>query len=76
MPEKTLLAVTDHGEVDGDTISGTYEESTRVLDAIERLGIGYDEVTAQLEREGVAKFEDAWGELLEGVRTEMRKVKG
>ena len=39
MPEKTLLAVTDHGEVDGDTISGTYEESTRVLDAIERLGI-------------------------------------
>ena len=65
MPEKTLDAVADHGEITGDTIAGTYEEAGGVLDALEGLGISYADVTAQLEREGVEKFEAAWGELLD-----------
>ena len=65
MPEKTLDAVADHGEVTGDTIAGTYEEAGGVLDALEGLGISYADVTALLEREGVEKFEAAWGELLD-----------
>ena len=74
MPEKTLDAVADHGEITGNTIEGTYEESTEVLDALERLGISYSDVTAQLEREGVDKFEKSWEELLAGVQAELDKV--
>lgn len=74
MPEKTLDAVKDHGEITGNTIAGTYEESSEVLDALERLGISYSEVTAQLEREGVDKFEKSWEELLAGVQTELDKA--
>jgi len=74
MPEKTLDAVKDHGEITGNTIAGTYEESSEVLDALERLGISYSDVTAQLEREGVDKFEKSWEELLAGVQAELDKA--
>lgn len=74
MPEKTLDATIDHGEVTGDTITGGYDEAQQVLDDLDRLGISYTDVTAKLEREGVDKFEKAWGELLEGVNAELSKV--
>jgi transaldolase len=65
MPEKTLDAVVDHGEVTGDTVTGKYQDAGGVLDALEGLGISYADVTALLEREGVDKFEVSWGELLD-----------
>jgi transaldolase len=53
MPEKTLEAVADHGEITGDTVRGTYAEAARTLDDLAALGISYSEVTQVLEREGV-----------------------
>ncbi|MEU7718731.1 transaldolase [Streptomyces tibetensis] len=67
MPEATLNAVADHGDVQGDTVSGGYAQARADLAAVERLGIAYDEVVRQLEDEGVAKFEVAWQELLDAV---------
>ena len=74
MPEKTLDATADHGEISGDTVTPYYAQAAEVLDSLERLGISYAEVTAQLEREGVDKFEKAWGELLDGVTRELEKA--
>ncbi|GAB3675491.1 transaldolase [Angustibacter aerolatus] len=74
MPGKTIDAVGDHGEVHGDTIHGTYDEARAQLDALERLGVSYAEVTDQLEREAVEKFEKSWGELLETVQGELQKA--
>ena len=68
MPEKTLEATFDHAEVTGDTVTGTYAESNELLDRIAGVGISYDEVVAQLEAEGLTKFEDSWAELLDTVR--------
>lgn len=67
MPEKTLRAFADHGEVRGDTVTGTAEESRQVIDAIEAQGISYDEVVAALEAEGLQKFDDSWAELVQTV---------
>ncbi|GGV82173.1 transaldolase 1 [Streptomyces griseoloalbus] len=67
MPEATLRATADHGVVRGDTVTGGYAQARADLAAVERLGISYDEVVRQLENEGVAKFEDAWQELLDAV---------
>jgi len=75
MPEKTLDAVADHGEITGDTVSGTYDDAREVLRRIEELGIGYDEVVEVLEREGVDKFEVSWKELVEGVESELDKAR-
>jgi transaldolase len=74
MPEKTLDATADHGEITGDTVTPYYAEAAEVLDSLERLGISYAEVTAKLEREGVDKFEKSWGELLGGVTSELEKA--
>ncbi|PTH90000.1 transaldolase [Streptomyces sp. A244] len=67
MPEATLNAVADHGDVRGDTVTGGYDRARADLAAVERLGIAYDEVVRQLEDEGVAKFEVAWQDLLDAV---------
>ena len=71
MPEATLHATQEHGALRGDTIRGTYDESRKVFEQLEALGIGYDDVVTVLEQQGVQKFEASWNELLETIRTEM-----
>ena len=71
MPEATLHAVADHGELRGDTIHGTYDESRKVIADLEQLGISYDDVVAVLEDEGVAKFAASWNELIETVKGQL-----
>jgi len=75
MPGKTLEATADHGDIHGDTVTGAYEEASDVLDQLDGVGVSYTEVVDLLEEEGVDKFEKAWGELLDGVRAEMDKVR-
>jgi transaldolase len=74
MPEKTLHAVADHARISGDTVTGGYDEATEVLDALERLGISYADVTALLEKEGVDKFEKSWEDLLVEVQSDLEKA--
>jgi transaldolase len=76
MPEKTLEAVADHGVVAGDTVTGRYEESNEVLNALDRLGISYSNIVEQLEDEGLDKFVTSWAELLETVQTALDAAKG
>jgi transaldolase len=71
MPEATLDAVDDHGQIRGNTIAGTYDQSRKVIDDLEKLGISYDEVIEVLEVEGVQKFEDSYAQLAESVRAQL-----
>lgn len=64
MPEPTLRAVADHGNLQGNTLDGQAETSQQLFDDLEAVGVDLDEVFVQLENEGVDKFEQAWGELL------------
>ncbi|MGN9757581.1 transaldolase [Streptomyces sp. SD31] len=68
MPEATLNATADHGEITGDTVTGGYAQARADLAAVAALGISYDEVVTLLEDEGVAKFEVAWQDLLDAVK--------
>lgn len=72
MPEATLNAVADHGGDAGDTVTGTRPESQTVIDALRDLGIDIDDVTEQLEVEGVEKFTASWGDLLQTVTDGLR----
>ncbi|WP_404313407.1 transaldolase [Agrococcus terreus] len=71
MPEKTLEAVADHGEIRGDAVSGTADEAEGVLDALEAVGVSYADVVQVLEDEGVEKFDASWAELVETVRGQL-----
>ncbi|MEU9983421.1 transaldolase [Streptomyces sp. NPDC050856] len=74
MPEATLEATADHGDIRGNTIAGTYEQARADLDALERLGISYDEVVRLLEDEGVDKFEASWNDLLKSTEAELKRL--
>jgi transaldolase len=74
MPEATLDAVADHGEVTSDSVTGHYADARKVLDDLAALGVDYDDLTATLEREGVEKFEASWKQLLGTVESELTKA--
>ncbi|MDQ4034209.1 MAG: transaldolase [Actinomycetota bacterium] len=74
MPEKTLLAFADHGEVPGDQVSGTAEQAQRTFDELAEVGIDLDDVFVALEREGVQKFHASWVELGDTVAAQLAKV--
>jgi transaldolase len=67
MPEETIVAFQDHGEVRGVTLEEGVDQARPLIDQLEELGISYDDVTETLEREGVDKFADSFKELLDGV---------
>jgi transaldolase len=68
MPEETIEAFQDHGEV-APTLEQGIDEARRVFEEIEQAGVDYADVTDTLEREGVEKFADSFSELLEGIRS-------
>ena len=68
MPQSTLDAVIDHGVVRGNTITAHYTDAVEVLKELSALGISLDQVTTDLEIDGVKKFAQAWDELLENVK--------
>ncbi|HEX6500785.1 MAG TPA: transaldolase [Micromonosporaceae bacterium] len=76
MPEPTIHAFADHGEVRGDTVTGAYDDAQAVLDRLAEIGVDYDDVVATLEREGVDKFEQSWLELLASVSKQVSSTKG
>lgn len=74
MPENTLLALADHGEVPGDQVSGAAEQAQRTVDDLTKVGIDLDDVFSVLEREGEEKFDASWAELGETVAGQLRAV--
>lgn len=67
MPEKTMEAVYDHGQIAGDTIRANYENARVVMAALKQVGVDYDDVVKLLESEGVDKFIVSWNELVDTV---------
>ncbi|QLQ15323.1 MAG: transaldolase [Micropruina sp.] len=70
MPEKTMNAFADHGEV-GESMVGKGPDGVRHLDALDAVGIDLDDVFQVLEDEGVAKFVVSWNELVASVEGAM-----
>ena len=67
MPEETIEAFQDHGEI-APTLEQGIDEAHRIFEQMEQAGVDYADVTDTLEREGVDKFSDSFAELLEGIR--------
>jgi transaldolase len=67
MPEETIEAFQDHGEV-RLTLEEGVDEARKVFEDVEAAGVSVDDVTRVLEEEGVQKFADSFAELLGGIR--------
>jgi transaldolase len=75
MPEKTLQAFADHGEVTGDEVSGKGPEAQAVFDRLAAVGVDLDDVFLAIEADGLDKFKKSWTELVETVEGQMEKAK-
>ncbi|HEX3778945.1 MAG TPA: transaldolase [Pseudonocardiaceae bacterium] len=76
MPEKTMDAFLDHGELQGDTVSGRGEQAAETIELLGGVGVDIDDVYQTLEDEGVAKFDTAWADVLSSVEGQLAKAKG
>ncbi|MWA10354.1 transaldolase [Streptomyces sp. BA2] len=74
MPEATLEATADHGQITGNTVAGTYDTARGEIEAVEKLGISYDDVVQLLEVEGVEKFAASWNDLLKSTEAELKRL--
>lgn len=70
MPEKTLRAFADHGDV-RRALDANPAEAERVLAKAAEAGLDLAAVTAELEREGVESFRDAYDELLRCIESRL-----
>jgi transaldolase len=75
MPEKTLEAFADHGEVRGDTITPEFVHARDAMDSLVCVGIDIDDVTDTLEREGIEKFTNSWRELTDTVEAALEAAR-
>ncbi len=63
IPEKTFLALADHGEI-GAMLPHDGGDAEEVLDRFTQAGVDLDALAADLQREGAAAFVKSWDDLL------------
>ena len=74
MPLETIKNFRDHGVV-ARTVDKNPDGAQADLDALEKVGIHYAQVTQQLLDEGVKKFADSFHQLFEGIESKQKAIK-
>lgn len=74
MPEATLKALADHGEI-GPVMAADGGDCEKVLAEFAKAGINVDALAAQLQDEGAKSFVKSWNELLEVIATKSAALK-
>ena len=69
MPENTLKAVREGGIFTGNTVTKNYQSAKATLAKLAMLGVDLEKITDHLEVDGVTKFESAWLELIDSIKT-------
>jgi transaldolase len=73
MPDATLAAFFDHGEV-GDPLPADGGDADALLARFTEAGVDLGDVAAQLQRNGAKSFVDAWNELMDRIKVQTSVV--
>ncbi|MGI8727313.1 MAG: transaldolase [Solirubrobacterales bacterium] len=73
MPDSTVEAFADHGEV-GAPLPDDGGDCEQVLASFEEAGVDIDALASRLQSEGAEKFNDSWRELLAGIERASEQV--
>jgi transaldolase len=73
VPEETLLAFFDHGEVDRP-MARDGDDAEQVLVDFSRAGIDVAALAKQLQEEGAKSFVDSWHDLLGAIESKSKAL--
>jgi transaldolase len=73
MPDKTLLAFADHGEV-GEPLPADGGDAEQVLAQFADAGVDVDQLAARLQVEGADAFVKSWDDLIDSISHEAEKL--
>jgi transaldolase len=73
MPDATLRAFFDHGEV-GDPLPADGGDADAMLDRFTQAGVDLSQVAAGLQRDGAKAFVDSWNELVQRIAAQTSSV--
>ena len=73
MTPATIEAFLDHGVVER-TVDKDVDQARAELAAIEKAGISMDEVTLQLQKDGVKQFADSYDELIDAISARRQEM--
>jgi transaldolase len=73
MPEETIRAFQDHGQVE-PRLESDLDEAQYLFNKLYAVEVDYDDVVATLEREGIEKFVASFNELLKRVDDKRRHL--
>jgi transaldolase len=74
MPEETLLAFGEHGQVSG-VIPRDGADCEQVLAEFGRVGVDVAKLGVDLQTEGAKSFDDSWKDLLNAIDTKSKALK-
>ncbi|NEG69093.1 transaldolase [Bifidobacterium choloepi] len=74
MPEKTLMALADHGDGKVTITEGSFAEAHDTMNVLAEMGIDFKEVTDTLEADGVAAFIKSWDTVIADVQSAIDRV--
>jgi len=74
VPLETIEAFRDHG-IAANTLEQGLAEATSILEKLKAAGIDIDQITQQLEDEGIDKFNKPFEKLLKSIEDQKEKVK-
>jgi transaldolase len=74
MPEKTLLAFSDHGRVSA-VLSRDGGDAAQVLVQFARAGVDLDKLAADLQEEGARSFDASWQDLMKAIEAKTKNLR-
>jgi transaldolase len=74
MPSTTIEAFRDHGQVRGDTAREGVARARQAIRTLGEVGINLEELTAQLEDDGIRQFTDSFAALLAEVARKAKEL--
>jgi transaldolase len=67
LAQPSIDALRDHGDPKPDTVEQGVDDAERVMAELADVGVDYDDLTATIEREGVASFEQSYFDCLKSL---------
>jgi transaldolase len=74
IPEGTLKALADHGEL-GASLPTDGDDGERILSQFAKTGIDIDTLAAQLQEDGAKSFVNSWNELMNVIAFKTAELK-